>query len=157
GDAVWLAEQGWQVTASDIAQRALDRVAAAAQQRGVRVACHRTDANALNAFDHGVFDLVSAHYAPMPRTPERRAAHNLMSAVAPGGTLLVVSHDLEPMRAPVDTSQHSRGFDPDAFVRIEDFVAELAGSPHWEIELHERRTRPPGAASASHHVDDEVL
>ncbi len=28
GDAVWLAEQGWQVTANDISQRALDRVAA---------------------------------------------------------------------------------------------------------------------------------
>lgn len=157
GDAIWLAEQGWRVTASDISQRALDRVAAAARQRGVALECHRTDANALDAFDRGVFDLVSAQYASIPRTPDRRGARNLMDAVAPGGTLLVVSHDLEPMREPVDTSQNSRGFDSDAFLRIEDFVAELADSEQWEIELCERRPRPPGAASASHHVDDMVL
>src|SRR5699024_153266 len=157
GDAVWLAEQGWNVTASDISQRALDRVATAARQRGLSIECHRTDANAPDAFEHDVFDLVSAQYASIPRTPDHRGVRNLMDAVSPGGTLLVVSHDLEPMRAPVDTSQHSRGFDPDAFVRIEDFAAVLADSAHWEIELRERRTRPPGAASASHHVDDMVL
>ena len=32
GDAVWLAEHGWQVTANDISQRALDRVAAVAER-----------------------------------------------------------------------------------------------------------------------------
>jgi HlyD family secretion protein len=80
-----------------------------------------------------------------------------MNAVAPGGTLLVVSHDLEPMRAPVDTAQHSRPFDPDAYVRVEDFAVTLADSPDWSIEVHETRPRPPGSASAAHHVDDTVL
>ena len=35
GDALWLAEQGWNVTASDISQRALDRVDAEAERRGL--------------------------------------------------------------------------------------------------------------------------
>jgi hypothetical protein len=82
---------------------------------------------------------------------------NLLDAVAPGGTLLVVSHDLEPMRAPIGTRAHSRAFDPDAYVRVEDFVAALAESPAWAVQVHEKRPRPPGAASASHHVDDIVL
>ena len=145
------------MTASDISQRALHRVAAAAEGRGVRVECCHADANALNAFDAAAFVLVSAQYASIPRTPDERAVHNLLNAVAPGGTLLVVGHDLEPMRAPVDTPNHSRPFDPDAYVRVDDFAAAIADSPSWDIEVHEKRPRPAGATSASHHVDDVVL
>lgn len=157
GDAVWLAEQGWTVTASDISQRALDRVAAEAGRRGLQVKGLRTDANALDAFERGAFDLVTAHYASIPRTPDDRGIANLVDAVAPGGTLLVVSHDLAPMRTPIDTREQSRPFDPDAFVRADDVAAALAGSREWEIEAHEKRPRPPGAASAQHHVEDVVL
>jgi hypothetical protein len=81
----------------------------------------------------------------------------VLAAVAPGGTLLVVSHDLVPMRKPIDTTTHSQAFDPDAYVRVEDFAAALAGSPEWTIEVHETRPRPPGAASAAHHVEDVIL
>ena len=157
GDALWLAEQGWRVTASDISQRALARVDAEARRRGLRVDCRHADANALQAFEPGAFDLVSAQYASIPRTPDGRGVRNLLHAVAPGGTLLVVSHDLEPLRAPTDTPGHTRPFDPDAYVRVDDFVDVLAGSSAWEIQVHETRPRPPGAASASHHVDDVVL
>jgi thioredoxin reductase/SAM-dependent methyltransferase len=156
-DALWLAEHGWDVTANDISRRALDRVDAEATRRGLRVECQRADANALDAFEAGAFDLVSAQYASNPRTPDGRGVRNLLNAVAPGGTLLVVSHDLGPMRAPIDTSAHSRAFDPDAYVRVDDVVAAIADSSAWDIEVHERRPRPAGAASASHHVDDVVL
>jgi SAM-dependent methyltransferase len=157
GDAFWLAEQGWTVTANDISQRALDRIGVEAERRGVKVECHRSDANALDAFDPGAFDLVSAQYASIPRTPDARGVHNLLNAVAPGGTLLVVSHDLAPMRKPIDTALHSQAFDPDAYVRVEDFAVTLADSPEWSIEVHETRPRPPGSASGAHHVDDTVL
>jgi thioredoxin reductase/SAM-dependent methyltransferase len=157
GDAIWLAEQGWDVTASDISQRALDRVGAEATRRGLPVECRHADANALDAYETAAFDLVSAQYASIPRTPDGRGVRNLLDAVAPGGTLLVVSHDLEPLRAPIDDLAHSRPFDPDAYVRVDDFVTALAGSPGWDIDVHEKRPRPPGAASASHHVDDIVL
>jgi thioredoxin reductase/SAM-dependent methyltransferase len=157
GDALWLAEQGWSVTANDISQRALDRVGAEARRRGVRVECHRADANAPDAFGTAAFDLVSAQYAAIPRTPDDRGVRNLLNAVAPGGTLLIVGHDLEPMRMPAGPPDHSRPFDPDAYVRVDDFAAALAGSPAWEVELHEKRVRPGGAASASDHVHDIVL
>ncbi|MEZ5411577.1 MAG: bifunctional NAD(P)/FAD-dependent oxidoreductase/class I SAM-dependent methyltransferase [Acidimicrobiales bacterium] len=156
GDAVWLAEHGWQVTASDISQRALDHVAGAAAERNLEIGYLHADANARAPFEPGAFDLVSAQYASIPRTPDGRGVQNLLAAVAPGGTLLVVSHDLAPMRAPVDVSAQSRPFDPDAYVRVEDVAAALAASPAWTVELNEKRPRPPGAAS-SHHVDDVVL
>ena len=157
GDAFWLAERGWSVTASDVSRRALDRVDAGAERRGLPVECHHADANALDAFETAAFDLVSAQYASIPRTPDGRGVRNVLDAVAPGGTLLVVGHDLEPMRSSIDTQVHSRAFDPDAYVRVDDFAVALADSPAWDIEVHEKRPRPPGAASAAHHVDDIVL
>jgi thioredoxin reductase/SAM-dependent methyltransferase len=157
GDALWLAEQGWSVTASDISQRALDRVSASAARRGLRVECLRADANARDPFEKGAFDLVSAQYASIPRTPDGRGIHNVLNAVAPGGTLLVVSHDLEPLRMSAGTPDHSRPFDPDAYIRVEDVVTALDCSPAWHVELHEKRLRPSGAASAAHHVHDIVL
>ncbi|MDT4903815.1 MAG: hypothetical protein QOH52_1831 [Pseudonocardiales bacterium] len=156
GDAIWLAEQGWTVTASDVSKRALDRVAAGAQQRGVSVERLLANANERQPFGGRMFDLVSAQYASIPRTPDGRGVHNLVAAVAPGGTLLVVSHDLEPMRAPVDAA-HGRPFDPDAYVRVEDVAEALRSSPKWTVDVCERRERPPGAATAAHHVEDVVL
>ncbi|HVM20069.1 MAG TPA: class I SAM-dependent methyltransferase [Egibacteraceae bacterium] len=156
GDAIWLAEQGWTVTASDISTRALARIRAEADRRRLRVECLHADANALAAWPSAAFDLVSAHYASIPRTPDHRGVRNVLDAVAPGGTLLVVSHDLAPMRVPVDTLTHSQAFDPDAYVVVDDFVEALAGSPDWEIRTRGKHTRPAGAAS-THHVDDIIL
>jgi thioredoxin reductase/SAM-dependent methyltransferase len=156
-DAIWLAERGWNVTASDISQLGLDRMIAEAERRGLRVDCQRVDANAFHAFERAAFDLVTAMYASIPRTADQRGVHNVLDAVAPGGTLLVVSHDLEPMRRPIDITTHSRAFDPDAYVRVEDVADALAADPGWKIERHERRPRPKGSATDAHHVDDVVL
>jgi SAM-dependent methyltransferase len=156
GDAIWLAEQGWRVTATDISLRALDRVGAEAARRGLDVECRHADANALDPFDAGGYDLVSAQYASLPRTPDDRGVHNVLDAVAPGGTLLVVSHDLAAMRDAMEASGRSGLFDPDAYVRVEDFAAAVEGAPGWEVQVHDTVPRPPGAVS-SHHVDDVVL
>jgi thioredoxin reductase/SAM-dependent methyltransferase len=148
GDAIWLAEQGWRVTAGDVSQRALDRIAAVARERGLPVECHHTDADALGAFEAGAFDLVSAHYVPIPRAPDGRGIRNVLEAVGPGGTLLVVGHDLSG-------GEHRPFVDPDAYVGPDDFSEALAGRPGWEVEVHERRPRPEGHASP--HVHDIVL
>jgi thioredoxin reductase len=156
-DAFWLAEQGWQATASDISVRALDRVTAEAGRRAISVECLHADANELEPFAVEAFDLVTAHYASIPRTPDGRAIENILGAVAPGGTLLVVGHDLEPMRTPIDTHRHSRPFDPDAYVRVDDIADVIARSTEWHIDVHEKRPRSGGHVAASHHVDDIVV
>ena len=143
GDALWLAEQGWNVTASDISQRALDRVAAEAERRGLRVECHHADANALDAFEAAAFDLVSAQYASIPRTPDGRGVRNLLNAVAPGGTLLVVGHDLEPMRAPIDTRGPQPAVRPRCLRpgrRLRSCARRLTGMGH----RGPREATPPG-------------
>ena len=155
GDALWLAEQGWTVTASDVSGRALDRVRAAAEARGLTVDCLRADANAPDAFPAAAFDLVTASYASFPRTPDGRGLRNVLSAVAPGGTLLVLGHDLTPLG---HGDHHARAslFDADAYVQVGDFVDALSDSPDWAVEVHETRPRPAGAVSTGH-VDDVVL
>jgi thioredoxin reductase/SAM-dependent methyltransferase len=154
GDAIWLAEQGWQVVATDISRRALDRIAAA--HGTLPVECRLTDANALHAFDSAAFDLVSVFYASIPRTPDSRGVRNLLDAVAPGGILLVVNHDIEAMRAPTEGPAHSFPFDPDAYVGTNDVAAALTGAADWAIEMHEKRPRPPGPIS-THHLEDVIL
>lgn len=156
GDAVWLAEHGWKVTATDISGRALDRVAAEAERRGLAVECLHRDGNDVAAFEVGGYDLVSMQYGSIHRTPDGRALSNLLGAVAPGGTLLVVGHDLTPMLTPIDVSEQTRMFDPGAFLGIDEIASAVAADPGWEVEAHETRPRPPGAAS-THHVDDIVL
>ncbi len=88
-------------------------------------------------------------------TSDERGLHNVLNAVAPGGLLLIVSHDLEAMRAHAATHENSRPFDPNAYVRVEDFVNTLTNKPDWTIEVNESRARPSGASS--HHINDIVF
>ncbi|MEM8618084.1 MAG: bifunctional NAD(P)/FAD-dependent oxidoreductase/class I SAM-dependent methyltransferase [Actinomycetota bacterium] len=157
GDAMWLAERGWAVTASDVSERGLERVAAAAEARGLEVESVHVDVNELGAFGTREFELVSMQYGSIHRTPDGRALSNLLGAVAPGGTLLAVAHDRTPWREPVDVAEQTRMFDPDAFVGVDEIAAAIDNHPQWHVDVHETRTRPPGAASAHHHVDDVVL
>ncbi|MGB4136939.1 MAG: FAD-dependent oxidoreductase, partial [Microbacterium sp.] len=158
GDALWLAEQGWRVTACDISQLALDRVRAAAQHRSLMVDALRADANAAAPFAGARYDLVTAAYASIPRTPDARGVANVLDAVAPGGHLLIVNHDVRDLRTATSHAdpELTRPFDHEAFVTTDDFVTALTASPEWEIDVNERRERPAGAAS-SHHVHDIVL
>lgn len=155
-DALWLAEHGWQATATDISANALARVRAEADRRGLAVDCVAVDANDPDAFPNQAYDLVSLQYGSFLRTPDQRGLRNLLGAVAPGGTLLVVGHDLTPLSEPLDVSTQSWMFDPGAYVGVEEIGAALEAGSGWSIEVYETRPRPAGAAS-THHVHDVVL
>ncbi|CAM2772989.1 bifunctional NAD(P)/FAD-dependent oxidoreductase/class I SAM-dependent methyltransferase [Skermania piniformis] len=156
-DALWLAEQGWKVTATDISARALDRARAEAERRGLAVDLVRSDAGDPAPFGSATFDLVSLQYGSFKRSPDQRGLRSLLDAVAPGGTLLVVHHDQAPMREPVDVATQTRMFDLEAFVGVDEIAEALRAQPDtWRIETYETRPRPAGAAS-THHVDDVIL
>ncbi|MEU6814620.1 FAD-dependent oxidoreductase [Streptomyces sp. NPDC046860] len=156
-DALWLAERGWKVTATDISGNALARVRAEAARRGLPVDLVRGDANDPAPFGTERFDLVSLQYGSFKRTPDQRGLRSLLAAVAPGGTLLVVHHDLTPLSGPADVATQTRMYDPAAFVGIDEIAAALTADPDaWRVEIHETRPRPGGAAS-THHVSDVVL
>ncbi|MFI6510953.1 class I SAM-dependent methyltransferase [Streptosporangium sp. NPDC050855] len=95
GDAIWLARQGWRVTAVDISGVALERAArhAAATAGDVadRIDWRRHDLAV--SFPEGTFDLVSAQFLHSPGDmPRERILRAAASAVAAGGVLLIVGH-----------------------------------------------------------------
>ena len=97
GDAVWLAERGWQVTAVDISETAMGRAAAEAEARGVRERIRFEPHDLSDSFPDGVFDLVSAQFLHSTVRLERPAIlRKAANAIAPGGVLVIVDHAAPP-------------------------------------------------------------
>jgi SAM-dependent methyltransferase len=122
-NALWLAERGWTVTAVDFSAVALDRARRLARQRlgpqQERLITIEADVVSWTPEPLG-FDLVLVvylHLVPADRSVVLRAAAD---AVAPGGTLLVVGHDLENLVGGVGGPQ-----DPAVLCRPADVVADV--------------------------------
>jgi SAM-dependent methyltransferase len=148
-DAIWLASKGWDVTALDVSEVALERGRSHAVAAGVEVAWVPSGLLDANLPAAG-FDLVSVQYPALRRTTGNDAERALIDAVAPGGTLLVVHHDI---RDP--THFLERGLDPDDWVSPRD-VAKLLGSD-WQIDVDEIRERAITGGAGAHHTHDVVL
>ena len=148
-DAVGLAGRGWDVTALDVSGVALERAARHARDAGAQV--EWVHSGLVEAqLPEGTYDLVSAQYPALARTPDRLAERALLAAVAPGGTLLVVHHVHDAETA------HDHEFDPEDFVMPRD-IAGLLGDG-WVVEVDEVRPRAvPPSGGGTHHVDDVVL
>ncbi|HEY5646701.1 MAG TPA: class I SAM-dependent methyltransferase [Pseudomonadales bacterium] len=91
-NALWLAEQGWSVTAVDFSQVAIDKAMRIAERRGVQVDWRVLDL-AREPLPKRSWDLVCVLY--LHTDPEERALWlpKLARAVAPGGTFVYVGHD----------------------------------------------------------------
>lgn len=148
-DAVWLAGAGWDVTALEVSGVALERAAGHARAAGVAV--HWVHAGLVEAaLPRASFDLVSAQYPALPRTPDAAAECALLAAVAPAGVLLVVHH------AGMESRPAGGGFDPADYVSLPLVAALLTDD--WQIEVDEQRPRVvPRAGAGAHHIDDVVL
>ena len=154
GDAIWLAQQGWQVTATDISQVALDRAAEQAAAAGVvdRIDWQWHDLGA--SFPAGSFDLVSAQFLhsrgdTMPRERILRAA---AAAVAPGGVLLIVGHS--------GTRHWEHNHHPEMQLPTPDEVLTALGLPadQWETLVCEdyEATRPAPDGTTITHTDNTL-
>lgn len=134
GDAIWLAEQGWAVTALDHAQAAVDRGASHAAERGVgdRLTWVRADARTWHTDER--FDLVTSAYLHLPAGTREPWLASVAQLVAPGGTLLVVAHHVS------DIDVVPRPDAPELFAEASDLAALLdAGS--WDVVTAETRPR----------------
>ncbi|SHG95239.1 SAM-dependent methyltransferase [Streptoalloteichus hindustanus] len=95
GDAIWLAGQGWRVTAVDVSATVLRRAAARALDAGVADSIRWERHDLPQSFPAGLFDLVSAQFLHSPVAAEgerEKILRGAADAVAPGGVLLVISH-----------------------------------------------------------------
>ncbi|SNT63294.1 Methyltransferase domain-containing protein [Asanoa hainanensis] len=144
-DARWLADRGWQVTAVDISRTALDRAAATDSGRVTWIALDLTEVP-----PPGEYDLVTAQYFPLPKQAGAAGPCGLVAAVAPGGLLLVASHD------PADLPPgEDHGFDPADYWHPTD-IAALLGED-WTILADESRPRTTPPPPETHHKNDTVL
>jgi SAM-dependent methyltransferase len=129
GDAVWLAERGWQVVAVDVSETALSRASAEAKTRGVldRIDFQHHDLS--DSFPAGSFDLASAQFLHSTVRLERtQVLRNAASAVVPGGLLVIVDHAAPPPFAKKIPHDHP-------FPSPEEVLAELdLPAAEWERE-----------------------
>lgn len=151
GDAIWLAEQGWEVTAVDISDTALRRGAAAAAERGVATRVTWLRADLADGVPEGSWDLVVASYllspVALPRDAVLRAARD---RVARGGLLVVLSHLTATPGSPQPAHVH--------FPNVDEQLATLDLDDDWEVlqtdQFRPRMLAPDGTVT---HREDNCL
>jgi SAM-dependent methyltransferase len=147
-NAVWLAERSWRVTAVDFSSVALDRARELASLR--RVAIEWIEADVLvwsPPARH--YDLVTMLYLQLPTMERREALRRSADAVRPGGTLLVVGHDLLNL-----TEGWAGPSQPDVLFTPEDIVADLAG---FEVQRAARVRRRVEEGGTTHEAIDALI
>jgi ubiquinone/menaquinone biosynthesis C-methylase UbiE len=134
-DAIWLAQNGWSVTAADISQVALDRAASVAAALGLSAITWRQADLVQTPPSAQSYDLVSSHFMQLPTPLRETAMRGLAAAVKRGGTLLIVAHD------PSDLDKNAGRWPiPEYYATAEEFAA-LFDRHQWEMERVESRPR----------------
>ena len=91
GNAVWLAKKGWQVTAVDISAVTIEKGKRLAAEHGVNI--EFVVAEAATYQPQLAYDLITCFYIQMFPPQRANMLANMSKTLAPGGTLLFVSHD----------------------------------------------------------------
>jgi SAM-dependent methyltransferase len=157
-EALWLAAQGWAVTAVDISSVALARARERARARGSaggdRVAWVEAD---LSTWEPDrPFDLVATLYAH-PAMSQLAFYARLSGWVAPGGTLLVVGHLHSPSESAhghEHEHEHEHGHEPppEELTATAAGVAALLDAAEWDVVTaaeQERTAVDPGGRAAT--------
>jgi SAM-dependent methyltransferase len=145
-NAVWLAQQGWTVTAVDFSPVGLDKGRRIAERAGVEIEWIEADVTRWDP--KRSFDLVIVFYLQLPAA-ERRAAHRTAaSAVKPGGTLLIFGHDRGNLERGVGGPPY-----PEVLLTAADVRDDLAGSS-LAVEAAEQVTRPVETDDGLRHAID---
>jgi 2-polyprenyl-3-methyl-5-hydroxy-6-metoxy-1,4-benzoquinol methylase len=134
-NAIWLAEQGFQVTGVDFSAVGLDKARRLAAARGVEVDFVEADVLSWRP-PEASFDLVVLMYLQLGRDEMAQVLGHLKGGLAPGGVLLVVGHDTTNLTEGAGGPQN-----PAVLYSPDDLVAELGG---LEVEQAERVRRPIG-------------
>ena len=139
-NAVWLARRGWRVTGVDFSEVALRAARELARAAGVEVEWIEADAVTW-APPVRAYDLVAVMYLQVPAGERRAALAHAASAVQPGGTLLVVGHDL------LNLTEGTGGpTQAEVLFTTDDVVAEI-GDLAIEKALRVRRAIDGGGAA----------
>lgn len=110
-NSMWLAAQGWRVTAVDFSRVALDRGRRLAADlpggAAERLTWEHRDVLAYRP-EPAAFDLVLLAYLHLPAPERGTVLRGAAGAVAPGGALLVIGHDTANLTEGVGGPQDAR-------------------------------------------------
>lgn len=123
-DAIWLAERGWRVTASDISSVALER-GRAMDQTG-RIEWLQADLLEWTP-EASAYDLVAAHFVHFAAQEREIVFRRLAAAVRPHGTLVVVAHH------PSDLQTTAGRWPMPELYYVADDIAALLKPTEWQI------------------------
>jgi SAM-dependent methyltransferase len=119
-NAVWLAEQGWDVELVEFSAVALAKAATVAEARGVALATTLADVTVEPTLAPA--DLVLVCYLQVPAGPLARALGHAAALVAPGGTLVVVAHERDNL-----TRGHGGPSDPAVLPTVAEVLGAIDG------------------------------
>ena len=139
-NAVWLAEQGWRVTAVDFSGVALRMARSLEAERRVAVEWVEADVLAWTPPPRA-YDLVCVLYLQLPAGERRTALARAATAVRPGGTLVVLGHDLLNL-----TDGWGGPTQADVLFTPDDVVAEIGDLRIEKAERVRRAVDDPGAS-----------
>lgn len=156
-EAIWLAQQGWTVTAADVAESALafgEKRATAARVGGQ---VHWVQADLSTWEPEEQYDLVTTHYAH-PEVPQLEFYDRIASWVAPRGTLFIVGHLHHYDHSSEHSTEHSTGGSqpPASASATAAAVTARLDAGVWEIVTAQESQRtmigPGGHETAIHDV-----
>ena len=145
-NSVWLAERGWSVTAVDFSRVGLDKGRALGAARGVadgRVEWVVADLSEYSPA-RAAFELVLIAYLQVDAALLARVLAGAAAALTPGGTLLVVGHDLTNLTEGVGGPQR-----PDVLYTPEAITAGLPGLRIVRAERVRRTVERDGAQATA--------
>ena len=91
-NAIWLAEQGWSVSAIDFSDAGISKARQIATRRGAQVRWIVDDVST-TSFPPGRYDLVTVLYLHTDLETRARWLPNIIEAVADSGTFICIGHD----------------------------------------------------------------
>jgi ubiquinone/menaquinone biosynthesis C-methylase UbiE len=151
-DAIWLAERGWHVTATDISQAALDRGRDAETTKALARPIEWLQADVLTWVPPAAsYDLVSVHFIHFSGADRERVYAGFARAVKPRGTLMVVAHHPSDLQLDI-----GRWPNPEYYFTAEE-IAALLEQGQWEILVCAALPRSVDSHGKSYTVHDTVL
>ncbi|MEZ5098137.1 MAG: class I SAM-dependent methyltransferase [Nocardioides sp.] len=144
-NAIWLARQGWRVTAVDFSQVALDKGRQLAGNSTVDWVC----ADATSWQGEG-YDLAVVAYLQLAAAQRAAAVRNAFDALAAGGSFLFVAHDSSNL-----TEGHGGPQDPSVLMSAEDVLADLDGRSYDVVRAGRVERVVPGSPEPGPHSTGE--
>jgi len=96
-NAVWLAQQGWQVTAVDSSSVGLEKAKKLAESRGVEI--QTVHADLLDyPFEEAAWDGIVSIFCHLPPTLRKQVHRSAVNALRPGGVLLLEAYTPEQVQ-----------------------------------------------------------